>query len=133
MTWGASRNIRTQTGSASNREGSGISFGEVNLSKKIEAGSISIASAFWNMLSATLVTIDICRQGSKSGDVSLMKIELKEVIISLYEIISTGTVPIERVVLNYTQFKEIGLTAPPDNTAGTNAVTGYDLKINEPL
>lgn len=131
--WGASRNVKTAAGSAVNREGSSIYFGEVTITKKIEDGTINIATRFWNMNSNNSTKIDICRQGSGSGDESLMLFELEEAIISMHEITAEGTVPMERFTLSYTKIKETGKTAPTSNKPGQIAVTGYDLKDNKSL
>jgi type VI protein secretion system component Hcp len=131
VTWSASRNVNTAAGSSVNREGSSISFSEVDIWKKIDEGSIRIATRFWNMNSAATCKIDICRQGAGSGDESLMLFELEEAIISMHEIRSDGAVPMEHFTISYTKFKETGKTAPSSNKLGKTAITGYDLKNNE--
>ena len=129
MTWAASRNIKTTPGSTVNREGASISFGEIVITKKIDDGSFEIGKAFWNKKSIT-VEVDICRQGEGSGDISLLKFELQEVLLSSYETWSEGAVPMERFSMNYTRFEEKASTAASSNDAGGPAVTGYDLKTN---
>lgn len=130
MAWGASRNIKFKTGSMANREGGALAFQEIEIRKKIDAGTFQIGKAFWNKKAMDEVEVDICRQGDGGGDVSLLKLTLSDVLLSVYDIWAEGDVPMERFNLNYSKFEEKNVTAPKDNKTGDPAVTGYNLSDN---
>jgi type VI secretion system secreted protein Hcp len=98
------------------RQVGSVGFDEVSVIKGVDKASPKLAEAVCTGLRVPRVDIDVT-QMTESGRVSYLSYELRNVLISSYNIVGSDSSsrPIEEVTLN---FEEIGMTYTERNTAG---------------
>lgn len=130
LSFGVNRNITSYTGTSMDREASATQMQEVKISKLQDKASTSL------LKEATIgkgkkAVFHFTKQGE--GIEEIMKIELKDAMISSYNVNANGDRPEESIVISYTELTMTVTPSDDTNTITAPLVYGYSSTTGKQL
>lgn len=116
LSFGVNRNISSYTGTSMDREASATKMKNIIIEKLQDRASIDLFKAA-TIGKGKKAIFYITKQGEQIEEI--VKLELKDAMISDYDLTADGDRPSERITISYT---ELTMTVTP--TDDTNQVTG---------
>jgi type VI secretion system secreted protein Hcp len=124
--FGTSRNVAASVGSTKSREASTPTISDITVTKALDAASAGLFRASVSLGQGQTVQIAF----TKTGGETYLQYTLNEVIISGYQIGTTGDRPVETVNISCAQFQMTVTTTDSSNKPVAPMTTGYDLAQN---
>lgn len=115
LSFGAHRDITAHTGTTMDREASSTRLGDIHINKLQDNASPDLFKEA-TIGKGKKATFYITKQGEKIEEI--IKLELKDALISSYNLAANGDRPVEDLTISYT---ELTMTVTP--TDDSNAVT----------
>lgn len=122
---------RTTKNTAAARQRSSVTFGDVVVVKEVDTSTPKLQESIAKGNKITTAEIDFTRSSDDGRQVTYLKYELKNVMISSYSFhgeSSGDQIPTDQISLN---FEEIKVTYYPKNSEGTSGKVEYSWKVEK--
>ncbi len=129
---GVKRNITSQVGRVTDREGAKPSFQEIEVTKNIDLSTPALYQDACEGTSIPVVEIHVCSTGAELSPYA--KYKLNNVVISRYnEVVLGEEHPFEIIGLNFTKIEKTYISRDSQNKPQSPVTFGYDLETAKKL
>ncbi|MEM1141405.1 MAG: type VI secretion system tube protein Hcp [Pseudomonadota bacterium] len=130
LSFGCSRVVSMRVGDSGNRSENLPDFNEVMCTKSTDESSFGILKEAVSGRSGKTVEIAVVEAGEKPTE--YVKYTLKDVIVSHYDMSSSGDQPVESFQLSYTDVEVKFTPTDKSGAAGGPGIVGFDLATGKP-